>query len=367
MKSKQRLRNFFVALTTILAVHCSPTDVPAPLQEEPLPTDVYFPPLQGTAWQTLSPQSLGWCDANLADLQAFLQQANTKAFIILKNGRIVTEWYFDGHTRDTDHVWNSAGKTITAFLIGKAQEKQQLSIHNPSSDYLGEGWSSMSREQEQEISVWHHLTMTTGLNFQITNLHCTLPTCLDYLHEPGSFWYYHNAPYTLLTEMVEGASSLTINDYARLELLDKIGMDGSYQTLGYNRIFRSTARSMARFGLMIQEQGTWAGVPIMQDTEYFRDMIQPSQDINPSYGYLWWLNGQQRVQLPGLAQAIPGPMIPDAPAEVIAALGANDQTLFVWPSEKMVILRMGGNAGYPRITGGFENELWKQIVELNCE
>lgn len=361
------IRFLILSICCILLIHCSPSDIPLPVQEEPLPTDIYFPPLQSQQWETLSPQSLGWCDTNLADLQAFLQQANTKAFIILKNGRIVTEWYFDGHTRERTHVWNSAGKTITSFLIGKAQENQRLSISEPSSTYLGSGWSSLSREQEDAITIRHHLTMSTGLDFQVSNVHCTLPSCLDYLHPPGSYWYYHNAPYTLLTSMIEAATGMHVNQYADQELLSKIGMDGGFQSLGFVRIFQSTARSMARFGLLIQENGAWEGLPIMQDQDYFREMINPSQEMNPSYGYLWWLNGKEKVQLPGMTQVLSGPMMPDAPDDVIAALGANDQTLFVWPSEKIVVVRMGDNAGYPRLGGGFENELWKKIAKLNCE
>ncbi|MBK6945843.1 MAG: hypothetical protein IPH21_14410 [Flavobacteriales bacterium] len=54
---------------------------------------------------------------------------------------------------------------------------------------------------------------------------------------------------------------------------------------------------MARFGLLMLNQGTWNTTPIMTDMNYFTDMTTPSQTINNSYGYLWWLNGQTSYHL----------------------------------------------------------------------
>ncbi|MFN5596947.1 MAG: serine hydrolase, partial [Bacteroidota bacterium] len=81
----------------------------------------YFPPNTGT-WETTSPQSLGWCDANIDSLYNYLNQKNTKAFIILKDGKIVLEKYFGNFTQDSIWYWASAGKTLTAFTVGLAQQ-----------------------------------------------------------------------------------------------------------------------------------------------------------------------------------------------------------------------------------------------------
>ena len=75
-------------------------------------------------------------------------------------------------------------------------------------------------------------------------------------------------------------------------------MDGLFVYNGYGNIFSSTARSMARFGLLIQNHGNWNGNQIMTDTNYFNQMISTSQSLNNSYGYLWWLNGKSSYRLP---------------------------------------------------------------------
>ncbi len=81
----------------------------------------YFPPLSSSAtWDTISPASLGWCANEIDTLYNFLQQEDTKGFIVLKDGKIVLEKYFGTFTKDSLWYWASAGKTITSFLVGKA-------------------------------------------------------------------------------------------------------------------------------------------------------------------------------------------------------------------------------------------------------
>jgi len=362
MQAYKSLIHVLLSFTLFGLIACK-SEAPVP-EEDQDSAEAYFPPLIGTQWERLAPESLNWCAPRMEELQSFLAQTGTRAFLILKNGRIVTEWYFQGHTATTPHFWNSAGKTVTAFLIGQAQEQGALDIQNPSATYLGSGWSSLTPEQEAQIKVWHQLTMTTGLDYQVNNLSCTSADCLHYGAAPGSSWFYHNAPYTLLTNVIENATGMGINQYGNQMLYSRIGMDGGYVSIGFNRVFRSTARAMARFGLLIQQRGVWDGQAIMEDQAYLQAMISPSQSLNPAYGYLWWLNGQDRFLLPGLTMAIPGNMMPDAPKDIIAGIGLNDQNVFVWPSEGMVVVRMGENASMPRAAGGFENELWKRILKL---
>ena len=97
-------------------------------------------------------------------------------------------------------------------------------------------------------------------------------------------------------------------------------------------------------------------------------MTTPSQTLNRSYGYLWWLNGQPSYQLPGPQQTVfPGPLIPAAPADLIAALGKNDQKIYVVPSLGLVVVRQGNSAGASRLAASsFDNELWTRIMAVVC-
>lgn len=63
---------------------------------------IYFPSkLQSSSWDTLSPQALGWCLQEIDSLYQFLETENTKAFIVLINGKIVLEKYFGTFTKDS--------------------------------------------------------------------------------------------------------------------------------------------------------------------------------------------------------------------------------------------------------------------------
>jgi hypothetical protein len=123
---------------------------------------------------------------------------------------------------------------------------------------------------------------------------------------------------------------------------------------------------MARFGSLILNRGIWNGDSLMRDQAYFAAMTNPSQPINLSYGYLWWLNGQQNFMLPGLQLNLPGALIPEAPADMIAALGANDQKLYVIPSKKLVIVRLGLPAGNDMspVPVIFDRALWTRLSTI---
>jgi CubicO group peptidase (beta-lactamase class C family) len=331
--------------------------------------DVYFPPA-GNEWAVLDPQTeLNWCPEKLDSLHTLLHEANTKAFILLKGGRIALEWYFDSFTADSLWYWASAGKTMTAALIGIAQQEGLLDIHEPTSQYLGEGWTSLTPQQEQAITIWHQLTMTTGLDYEAASLDCTDPACLQYKAEPGTQWFYHNAPYTLLTHVLSSASGLNHNLYYTSRLGSKIGAGGFYLGLpqGFNRVFFSRARDMARFGLLIQRNGMWHDEAVISDTMFVRDMINTSQTLNPSYGYLWWLNGKNSHILPGVPFSFNGALLPVAPPDLYAGLGANDQKLYIVPSLDWVVVRLGNSAGpvLPSLSS-FDTPLWERLMDLSC-
>ncbi|MGH1437154.1 MAG: serine hydrolase [Lewinella sp.] len=328
--------------------------------------DLYFPPAFGN-WETQDPAELNWCEAELEDLHDFLEERDSKAFIVLKDGRMVIEWYYDTFTKDSIWYWASAGKSLTSTLVGIAQEEGLIDIENPTSDYLGTGWSSLSPEQEAGITVRHQLTMTTGLSDQTGDVDCTDPECLVYLAEPGSRWAYHNAPYTLLESVISNASGQSINQFFASRIGNTIGAVSAYLPLGYNRVVFSRPRDMARFGLLISANGQWNGTTVFGDQAYIDAMRTPSQDLNPSYGYLWWLNGQESYMYPTLQLSFPGPLIPTAPADTYAALGKNDQKIYIVPSQGLVIIRMGNDASDgPLAISDFDVSLWEKISNLSC-
>jgi len=337
--------------------------LPNSVKSQPL----YYPPTNTSAtWETIDPSSLGWCQTRIDNLYAFLEQENTKGFIVLKDGKIVLEQYFGTFTNQSSWYWASAGKTITAFLVGKAQEENFLSINDNTSTYLGQGWTSCTPTQENNIKIRNQLTMTSGLNDGVVDSDCTLNTCLEYLANAGTRWAYHNAPYTLLESVLQNATGQPINTYTQLKLKNPTGMTGSWLTVDYNNVFFSNVRSMARYGLLIQGNGSWNGTQLINNT-YFNEMVNTSQNLNKSYGYLWWLNGKPNYMLPTTQLIFPGSYAVNAPSDMIAGLGRDGQIVSISQSSGLVFVRMGeapsSTSSVPTI---FCNQIWQKINELDC-
>jgi CubicO group peptidase (beta-lactamase class C family) len=328
--------------------------------------NLYFPPVTGNDWDTISPQRLHWCQEKIDSLYNYLDSNNTKAFILLKDGKIVLERYFGTHTQSTSWYWASAGKSLTAFLVGIARQEHFLEISDTTSAYLGPGWTACTMAQENKITVRNQLTMTSGLDDGVPDPYCTLSNCLVFKADAGSRWAYHNAPYTLLDGVMEAATGSTLNNYLALKLKTPTGMTGSYIKVDYNNLFFSTARSMARFGLLILNRGAWNGNKVMTDTAYFNQMTNTSQSLNRSYGYLWWLNGKATFMVPQSQIVFPGPLSPNAPSDMIAAMGKNGQFLNVVPSQNLVWLRMGDAPDGSDVPFLLNDQIWSYLNKLEC-
>ena len=326
----------------------------------------YFPPLVGNEWSTTSPEALGWCTDKIPALYEYLESEETKAFIVLKDGKIVLEKYFGTFTVDSNWYWASAGKTLTSFMVGIAQEQGKLSIQDRSNLYLGRGWTSLAESQEDKITIRHHLTMTTGLDDGVPDNFCTDPAYLIFKADPGTRWAYHNAPYTLLDEVIKGATNQNLNNFIFNNLSVKTGISGLFIKQGYNNVFFSKPRSMARFGSLMLNAGSWNGTKVMTDTSYLRASIQTSQDINPSYGYLWWLNGKERSMVPQSQIVFNRPLFTEAPSDMYSALGKNGQILNIVPSQNLIMIRMGNNANNLPVPFLLNDEIWKRFNEVNC-
>ena len=338
-----------------------------PIQPPPA-SQLYFPSLSGDAWDTLSPADLSWDATALDSLYTYLEDKNTRAFIILKDGKMVVEKYFGDNILGTTPFgvntiwyWASAGKALTATLVGIAQEEGFLNINDPSATYLDSGWTSLSNDKEQLITVKDQLRMTTGLDYVVPNLDCTLPSCLTYRADAGQQWFYHNAPYTLLEKVVENASGIDYNQYTNQRIEDKVGMSGLWIPSGYNNVYWSTARDMARFGLLTLNRGKWEKTEVLSDQTYFDEMVNTSQSLNPSYGYLWWLNGKSSIIFPVLPTSFPIPLADNAPDDLFAGLGKNGQFVEVIPSQNLVVVRMGEAPDSSLVPIAFHNEMWEKI------
>ena len=90
-------------------------------------------------------------------------------------------------------------------------------------------------------------------------------------------------------------------------------------------------------------------------------MVNSSQDLNPSYGYLWWLNGKKAITYPGLSTSFNTSLAPNAPADLFAAMGKNGQFIDIVPSENLVVIRFGESPDGSLVPVAFHDEMWQKL------
>lgn len=331
---------------------------------------LYFPPTDAADWEKMSLKEAGLDQEGMGQFLEWVSGTNTRAFIILKDGKLVVEEYWGNKltglgpmNEESFWYWASAGKTLTATLIGIAENEKLLKIKDRTQKYLGKGWTSMKNADEKKIRIRNHLTMTTGLDEQVANPNSIDPKDFQFKAKAGSRWSYHNGPYTVLEQVLASASGMSFQDFYEEKIGEPIGMKGFWQKSGQNNVFYSTPRSMARFGLLMLAEGQWEEKQIYSG-DFFQTLSNASQDLNPSYGYLTWLNGKSFYKLPRTDREFDGPLIPAAPEDMYQAMGLNGQFLMVIPSKNLVIVRMGTGPDSAEIPFLLIRQLWDRLGPL---
>ena len=357
----------------LLAGCSSAPKVEETTSEEPA-TQLYFPPDSGE-WERIDPVSAGWDPEALEALLDYAEKQRSSGVVILLQGRILAERYWEVETPPdvVDYSALIAGrdesgqviedvmsiqKSVIAFLAGVAERKGLLDIEQPASKYLGQGWSQATPEQEAQIKVRNLMSMASGLDED-----------LAYMGTPGELYMYNTPAYSRTVTVLERATGMDVNEYTSQWLTSLTGMEdsrwwtrpGEVMSPWANVIgFVTTARDLARFGLLMQARGSWAGEDLLQNPDYFERMLSPSTVVNPSYGFFWWLNGGARwVMGRQNTEAREGALVPPAPDDLFAGLGALGRKVYVVPSLGIVFTRLGDEPHEE----AFSNELWKRLMK----
>lgn len=323
----------------------------------PGPTATYFPPA-GDTWETVDAAAAGFDPAKLAELTTFVEQSASNTFVILFDGRIVVEKYWSGSTATSTRDIASAQKSVSSLLVGAAVAQNAFGLDDTVTSALGDGWSNGSVADEAGITVRHLLTMTSGLD-----------TNLQHDAAPGTKWLYNTDAYHRLELVIETKTGKTLQEFTRAALFDPIGVGPSAWA---KRQFQKdakgvpisalemTARDMARVGLLVMANGVWSGKAVVPSS-YLTTALAPSQALNPSYGFLFWLNGQSTLLKSGSLST--DMLMPHGPTDIVAALGAGDQKIHVSRSTKLVVTRQGASAGEPGAAAtAWDDEIWTRIM-----
>jgi CubicO group peptidase (beta-lactamase class C family) len=275
----------------------------------------------------------------------------TRALIIVYNNHIIAERYAPGFNKDTRLTGWSMTKSIMGALTGVLIKQNKLKVDELAS--VPE-WKT-GNDPRHSITVRHLLQQTTGLEFQevyYKSSHATRMLCqegdmgayaasLSLKHPPGSVFHYSSGNTNILSRIIR--QTLGDDDYHAFpyeHLFYKLGMlntllepDASGTFVGSSYCY-ATARDWARFGLLYMNKGVFNNEQILPG-DWIQQSVTPSDAATEGeYGFQWWLNVGEKANPENRRY-------PHLPTDMFFADGFEGQNIFIIPSKKLLVVRLG--------------------------
>jgi len=314
----------------------------------------------GPDWPTAAPEEVGLDPAALAALDAELGARRTSCLVVVKDGLLVHEAAWDGTGTETDHEAFSASKSVTSTLVGIAEAQGLLDIDQPASDVLTE-WKGTPSET---VTIRNLLSNDSGRYYDpVTDYRgmaieaadkTAFALGLSQQHPPGTHWEYNNSAIQTLEAVLERATGTDMAAFAQRELFEPLGMtaeirrDAAGNPLAFMGV-QASCRDLARFGYLFLRGGRW-GDDQLVPAAWVEQATRSSQDLEPQYGLLWWVNPPQ------------DPSWPSLPPDAFVAHGLGGQIVLVVPSWDLVVTRMGmGESEQAGGRGDLVDELGRRL------
>jgi CubicO group peptidase (beta-lactamase class C family) len=340
----------------------------------------YYPPPESQGgWRWLDTldavQTKAGMDADkldqLFELQEFLFGSYTWGIVIIRHGYLVREHYtflaqipsrFDSWSCTKSFTGTAWGLLLDDSHHGRLPDGQKVDLDSPAYSYIPEG-HPLSDPRKEAITIRHLLTMTSGIPGESMGRYGTTTTtgngpfehalgrCANRYHrwvdklaaEPGTTWDYSDPAIAHLSLIFAHVTGQEIHDYMNARIFYPIGIERtSWDILGGSGFIgphtnphtglHISARELARFGYLALHQGVWNGKQLIPQA-WMELATHSSQDLNPDYGYTWWVN-TKGTHWPGL------------PTDMFALEGYNSNRCYVIPSLDLVVARVG--SGPPR-------------------
>src|SRR6266850_231558 len=315
-------------------------------------------------WQTTTPESQGMSGQKLDALKDVLAEKKTKAFLVIRNDKIVYEWYAPGHSVTNPHGTASLAKAIVGGLsLAVAITDGRIALDDPAARFipqwkhdprksritirqLGSHTSGLADAEEDELphdkltgwkgDFWKRLNLP---NDPFTIARDLTPTLFD----PGERIQYSNPAIGMMayavTAALKDAPEKDIRTVLRDRMMRPIGVPDNEWSVGYGKTFvvdglplvatwgggAYTARATARIGRLLLRGGDWEGRQILSKDSVRQ--VTGDAGLVGDCGMGWWSNGGRRYST--------------LPADAVWGAGAGDQLLLVVPSLKLIMVRNG--------------------------
>lgn len=284
------------------------------------------------------------------DLDTFLEEHKTVAFLVIHRDTVTYERYFKGYDRAQVHTSFSMAKSVVSMLIGCAIADGFIhSVDQPVTDFLPE----MAKNGWGKVSLEHVLQMTSGMDFNESYVNpfghaakfyygrrlYAATEKLKLKEEPWKKFEYTSGNTQLLGLVLERAlrakgDQRTISQYLNDKLWQPLGMEYSSSWSidrkkdGLEKAFcciNAPARDFAKLGSLYLHKGQWQGKELVPSKWVEQSTrVDTSNGSSAGYQYQWWLPSDEGDLM---AQGILG------------------QFVYVDPSRELVIVRLGTKYG----------------------
>jgi CubicO group peptidase (beta-lactamase class C family) len=288
---------------------------------------------------------------------------NTRAIVVMKDGRVIAERYADGIGIDTPLLGFSATKSVMSALAGILVRKGALDLNKPVPIAAWQG----ADDPRSAITLDHLLRHTAGLALG-SSLSASLASALEPVNRmkfmeanmaayaesipletaPGTAWNYHDGNTVILAHVIRQAAGGSASDLMRLarqELFGPLGMrhvalefDASGNAEGSSQMLAS-ARDWARFGQLYLNDGMAGGKRILPEG-WAKYSATPTPTAWVGQGAGFWTNLGDSF---GAAYRTEHGW----PRDTFFAKGTIGQYAIVVPSERLVIVRLGRSPNWP--------------------
>ena len=381
--SRSAVRVAALALACVVAASCS-GGADRPAAEGTSPTErEYWPTEQ---WRTADPADHGFDRDEMAEIERLADShPNVRSVVIVRDGYLVYERYWDGLTAQDGHDVRSVTKSVVGALVGIAQAEGAIEGFDQTvGELFADRMPAGADPRMPDVTVRQLLAMTAGLPGDDPTLGgdetvwervaqqpdavrgiLGLPLAAD----PGAEWAYSSATSHLLSILVADTTGGSTLDFARDRLFGPLGIDTSdaYVPSGpllgipppevlerYERapvawptdeqgyhfggaFLKLPTRDLAKFGYLYLNDGRWDGEQVIP-AEYVRDSTSPGErtpDGAADYGWQWWVP-RQADHAPFFARGYGGQVVYVDRALDLVVVVTSDPETGRWDADDLV-------------------------------
>ena len=241
------------------------------------------------------------------------------ALLVIRNGYLVAEEYYNGNDRNDPHQLWSVTKSFLSALVGIALDKGFIDdIDDKVMDYFPEYSYTGMDPRFNDITIRNLLAMRMGIDREQNNLISVVTKDnwiretfnLPLLYDPGARFSYNSLQSLLLSAIITKTSGMTSWQFAEQYLTGPMGIDifkwGSDpqgNTIGGYDLY-ITPREMAALGYLYLNGGVIDGRQII--SQEWIDLSWQKTILNDgswrvlteyNYGYHWWIGRMQGCDL----------------------------------------------------------------------